>query len=83
MEVDRVPVVEIEVLVVDKQLLGFDLQLGIDAIKLLGGVYLTESGEARFGGLNSCAAISINEPDVRSQEQRMDCVMEMGKRSLS
>ena len=62
-EVDRVPSVKIEALVVDKQLLGFDLLLGIDAIKLLGGVYLKESGEARFGGLNRCTAISINEPD--------------------
>ena len=60
-EVDRVPAVEIEALVVDKQLLDFDLLLGIDAIKLLGGVYLTESGETRFGGLNRCAAIFINE----------------------
>ena len=62
-EVDRFPAVEIEVLVVDKQLLGFDLLLGINVIKLLGGVYLTESGEARFGGLDRCAAISINELD--------------------
>ena len=61
--VGRVPDVNIKALVVDKQLLGFDLLLGIDAIKLLGGVYLTESGKARFGGLNRCAAISINEPD--------------------
>ena len=59
-EVGRVPAVDIEALV---QLLGFDLLLGIDAIKLLGGVYLTESGEARFGGLNRCAAISIDELD--------------------
>ena len=43
--------------------MGFDLLLGIDAIEELGGVYLTESGEARFGGLNRCAAISIDEPD--------------------
>ena len=62
-EVDRVPAVKIEALVVDKQLLGFDLLLVIDAIKLVGGVYLTESGEASFGGLNRCAAIPINEPD--------------------
>ena len=62
-EVGRVPAVDIEVLVVDKQPLGFDLLLGIDAIKLLGGIYLTESGEARFGGLNRCATISIDEPD--------------------
>ena len=62
-EVSRVSVVDIEAFVVDKQLLGFDLLLGIDAIKELGGVYLTESGEACFGGLNRCAAISIDEPD--------------------
>ena len=50
--------------------MGFDLLLGIDAIKLLGGVYLTESGEARFGGLNRCAAISINEPDFSVTDDR-------------
>ena len=55
--------VDIEALVVDRRLLGFDLLLGIDAIKELGGLYLTESGEAHFGGLNKCAAISIDEPD--------------------
>ena len=63
MEVGQIPAVNIEALVVDKQLLGFDLLLGIDAIKELGGVYLTESGEVRFEGLNRCAAISIDEPD--------------------
>ena len=63
MEVGQVPAIDIEALVIDKQLLGFDLLLGINAIKEHGSVYLTESGEARFGGLNRCAAISINEPD--------------------
>ena len=62
-EVGQVPAVDIEALVVDKQLLGFDLLLGIDTIKELGGVYLTESGEACFGGLNRYAAISIDEQD--------------------
>ena len=62
-DIGQVPAVDIEALVVDEQLLGFDLLLGIDAIKELGGVYLTESGKARFGGLNRCAAISIDEPD--------------------
>ena len=52
MEVGQVPTVDIEALVVDKQLLGFDLLLGIDAIKELGGVYLMESGKAHFRGLN-------------------------------
>ena len=63
MEAGQVPTVDIEALVVDKQLLGFDLLLGIGAIKELGGVYLTESGEAHFEGLNRCAGISIDEPD--------------------
>ena len=63
MEVGRVPAVDIEALVVDKQLLGFDLLLGIDVIMLLSSVYLTESGEARFGGLNRCAVISFDELD--------------------
>ena len=50
------------ILVVDRQLLGFDL-LEINAIKELGGVHLTESGEMHFGNLNRCAAISMDEPD--------------------
>ena len=62
MEVGQVPAVDIEALIVDKQLLGFHLLLGIDAIKKL-DVSLTESGEAHFRGLDRCAAISIDEPD--------------------
>ena len=61
--VGQVLAVDIEALVVDKQLLGFDLLLGIDALKELGGVYLTESDKAHFGSLNRYAAISINDPD--------------------
>ena len=60
-EPDQVLAINIEALVVGKQLLGFDLLLGIDVIKELGGVYLTESSKVRFEGLNRCAAISINE----------------------
>ena len=60
-EVGQVPAVDIEALVVDKELLGFDLLLGINAIKELGGVYLMESGKACLGDLHRCAAISINE----------------------
>ena len=63
MEVGQVPAVDMEALVVDKQLLDFDLLLGIDAIKEHSGVYLMESGEVCFGGLNRRAAISIDEPD--------------------
>ena len=53
----------VEVLFVDGRLLGFDLLLGIDMIKELEGMHLTESGEVRFGNLNKCAAISIDKPD--------------------
>ena len=79
-EAGQVLTVNIVALIVDKQLLGFDLLLGIDVIKDLGGVYLTESVKVRFGGLNRCAAISIDEPDF---SMTYDCVMEMVERSLS
>ena len=60
---EQARLVIIEVLVVDERLLGFDLLLGIDAIKDLGGMHLTKSGEARFRNPNRCAAILINEPN--------------------
>ena len=44
-------------------LLGFDLLLGIDMIKELEGVHLTESHEMHFENQNGYASISINEPD--------------------
>ena len=53
----------VEVLVVDGKLLGCDLLLGIDVIKELGSVHLTESDVAHFGNPNKCAAISIDELD--------------------
>ena len=53
----------VEVLVVDRHLLGSDLLLGIDAIKELRGMHLTELGEVHFGNPNRCATIAINEPD--------------------
>ena len=85
MEVAQVPAVNTEALVVDKQLLGFDLLLRINAIKELGGVYLTESGEARFGGLNRCAAISIDKLDfsVTYDRSNKEWIVEMGEQSLS
>ena len=60
---ERTRVVIVEVLFVDGRLLGFDLFQGTDAIKELGNVHLTESGEARFGNPNRCAAISIDKRD--------------------
>ena len=57
----------VEVLVVDRRLLGFDLLLRIDVIKELGGVHLTESGEVHLRNPNRCAAISIDEPNFSTK----------------
>ena len=53
------------VLVVCDRLQGFNLLLGIDAIKALGGIALGPSGQIQIGdrGIAKCAAITINEPD--------------------
>ena len=40
--------VHVDVLIVEGQLLGFDLLLGIDAIRKLRGVHINRSGEVRF-----------------------------------
>lgn len=55
----------IEVLVVDGELLGFDLLLGFDAIKKLGRLQITECGDVWFPkhGIVCCTAIKIEEPD--------------------
>ena len=57
---------KISVLVVRGKPLGFDLLLGIDAIKALGGMVVGPTGSVQFGNkeIVKCAAIFINEPDV-------------------
>ena len=52
---------KISVLVVCGKPQGFDLLLGIDAIKALGGMVVGPTGSVQLG--NKCAAISINEPN--------------------
>lgn len=57
--------IDVEVLVVDDKLLGFDLLLGFD----MGGAYVSSDGTVRFPQLDRhlCAAITINETDsIRS-----------------
>ena len=56
---------DIKVLVVDGALLGFDLLLGLDVIKQLGGVIVTSTGDVNFPQSSEpfCAAIRISEPD--------------------
>ena len=52
-------------LVVHSEPLGFDLLLGIDAIKALGGMVVGPTGSVQLSNkeIVKCAAISINEPD--------------------
>ena len=56
---------KISVLVVRGKPLGFDLLLGIDTIKALGGMVDGPTGLVQLGNkeIVKCAAISINEPD--------------------
>ena len=63
------PSINIEVLVIDKELLGFDLLFGLDVIKQLGGMTMTSTSEVKFPQLDEpiCAAITINEPDFQAE----------------
>ena len=54
----------IDVLVLHGKPLGFDLLLGVDVIKALGGVVVGPTGSVQLGDRTTrCAAISINKPD--------------------
>ena len=47
-----------------ERLLGYDLLIGIDAIRALGGITVTPAGDAKLGGgKEACAALCVNEPD--------------------
>ena len=56
---------KISMLLVRGKPLGFDLLLGIDAIKALGGMVVGPTGSVQLGNkeIVKCAAISINEPN--------------------
>ena len=56
---------KIDVLVARGKPLGFDLLLGIDAIKALGGIIAGPTGSVQLRDKRTtrCATISINEPD--------------------
>ena len=57
----------VDALMVHDRPLGFDLLLGFDAIKALGGVQITKNGTVLFQGEEEevpvCAALRISEPD--------------------
>ena len=55
---------EVNILVVREKPLGYNLLIGIDVIRALGGVKITPAGGVQLGrGKKSCAAISIEKPN--------------------
>ena len=67
------PAFTLEVLVVGGGLLGFDLLLGLDAIKQLGGVTVTGSSEVTLPQCDrpNYAAITITEPDFNAEYDKI------------
>ena len=63
----------IEALVVGRDLLVFDLLIGLDTIKQLGGVTVTSAGEVTFPQCDrpNCAAITIIEPDFNAEYDKI------------
>lgn len=58
----RLETIEVDVLVVPKNLLGFDLLLGYDAIKLLGGIHIMCMGVIQFQEAASvCVVLKIDQ----------------------
>ena len=57
--VDNVSPVKADVLVMDSLLLGFDMLIGMDIIRMLGGIYIDQSGDAIFSRTEPCASATI------------------------
>ena len=66
---DNVSPVKADVLVVNSSLLGFDMLLGKDIIRMLGGVHTDQSSNVIFSwtGPHACAAIRIEELDFSAE----------------
>ena len=64
--------VAVQALVVDGELLGYDLLLGTDSIMQLGGITVNSTGNIRFsrGEKHVCAAITLDEPDFHTKYDR-------------
>ena len=58
------PSVAVQALVVDWDLLGYDLLLGLNAIRQLGGMAMSDTSKVRFPHRERlmCAAITLDEP---------------------
>ena len=57
--------VAVQTLAVDRELLGYDLLLGLDVITQLSGMAMTGTGKVKFlrYRILICVAITLNEPD--------------------
>ena len=64
----------LDVLVTSRRVLGFDVLLGFDAIKKLGGVRIFEASEVQFSmeGNLHCGAITIDELDLEASFDRQE-----------
>ena len=67
--IDNRPSVALRTLVVDRELLGYDLLLVLDGITQLGGMVMSGTGEVRFPPhrVPICAAITLDEPDFHAE----------------
>ena len=63
------PQVAVQALVVDGELLGYDLLLGMDSITQLGGITVNDTGNIRFSRREKriCAAITLDEADFHAE----------------
>lgn len=69
LDISNRPSIDIEALIVDEEILGFDLLLGLDAIKQLAGMSMTSTGEVKLPQCPKpiCTAITINELDFQAE----------------
>ena len=63
------PLVAVQTLVVDRELLGYELLLGLNAITQLGGIAMSGTSKVRFPqhGTLICAAITIDGPNFHAE----------------
>lgn len=72
--------INIDVLVVESKLLGFNLLLRMDFIESLGSVHITKMGEVRFVNTLICAAMTKSAQfyrAIRPIYQHLDSIMEV------
>ena len=70
------PSVAVRALVVDEALFGYDLLLGLNAIRQLGGMTMSATGEVKFPQRERlmCAAITLDEPDFHAKYNKTQSV---------